>query len=595
MLEKIPNSYYQYLKRDNILYLNNNIILVVKEDYKDSVRNLKHEFNNVNAEIIKQSNELLNCNKEMKNFIPLHKIIFNEFTSNIFKNIFPKKPSGLLDSNEYIFSKEYDFYDKELSKYLNKNELKVKTVKDSIKFEYLLKNTPLKLTLKTYFKYPPISLLEIEKLYPNTVSNIFLEIEKNNTKIYRKNNKEFDKKDDIDDELDIDKILDTNYELYEKLKELLKLKEGEKKDIKFFSDDNYYFSDYLKRNYLFIKRNKNKEKKLTPIFNYVEKTLKKSDKKNDGDILPKTLQQYLRILFYYCFDIIVKSPNYEEALKRIDYKLKNSNLNPNVQIKYQNIIRDFLNEELGLETSKIKSTVNCSRSIIFEDELDKTVDTLIKIDKKKYNSSYILTHRRAVFVILSYYTGLRKGELVSRTLNDLIHLKKEEDSNKFYIYINNEGINKINNEEGEKIVSLKNKNATRSFEFEITNKKYLGIVKKYYNQLKTKNITFLFPRRIFSESVSRNRVIKLNEIDKINTILQKITNRYVVIHSFRHTYATNEVRKILNNSNKKIDDIYDLVARMGHNDVETTISNYVHLDFYDLANKIETVKYSVSK
>ncbi|MGJ0359236.1 hypothetical protein [Aliarcobacter cryaerophilus] len=584
LIQKIPNSYFEYLTRDNILYLKDQVVLIVKEINKNDLDETEDYKNLENI------------------FIPLHTIIFDKFASKILNRIFPKNISNLFDNTSYIFSNEYEYYDKELIRYLKKHELDIKTIRGSIKFEYELNNTPLTMSLKTQFRYPKISLLEIEKLYPESVKKELLDIERNNIRIYKGNNEKFDLDDDNDDELEIQAFLKINYELYEEFRNIIKVPNSKiyyksKQKIKSVSSEamNNTLAKYLKNWYSFIQLNKDKSFELVPIFLYVEKLLAKVDRKykannnqsNENNqplyksIKYSTLQKYLNVLFHYCFDILVKSVDKKEALKKIDFKLKNSNLNPKVQIEYQKIIVKFLNEELNLDLDRIKSTINCSRSIIFEDELDLIVDTLIKKDKKNYKS-YILTHKRAVFVILAYYTGLRKNELISRTLRDFLYIKRKGVDNKFYINVDKKGVDKINKEEGKEIVSLKNRNAIRSFEFEITNAKHLEIVKNYYYRLMSENITFLFPRTSFSESVSRNSVIKFGDMDKINEILQNITNRYTVIHSFRHTYVTNELNKIINSKNKKIEDIFDLTVRIGHGMVETTLSHYAHLDFFSL-------------
>ena len=136
--------------------------------------------------------------------------------------------------------------------------------------------------------------------------------------------------------------------------------------------------------------------------------------------------------------------------------------------------------------------------------------------------------------------------------------------------------------EEQKIVSLKNSNAKRAFEFEINNSYHLKIVKNYIENLNNYKIKFLFPDITKNNKIYKYRVIKISKIDRINTILQKTTKRYTVIHSFRHTYVTNEIKKILSKKEKKIEDMYNLIYKIGHNDPETTIKNYAHLDLYFL-------------
>lgn len=535
LIEKIPNTYYQYFTRNNILYVKNRMILVVKEEAENG-------------------------------FIPLHTIIFDEFTSNILYKIFPKEILTIFDNNEYIFSKDYDFYINNLSKFCKENNLSIKEIKNVIKLEYQILNTPLDLTLKMYLKHPKISLFEIEKLYPNSVKQELLDIEQSNLKIYRNINQDSEILEDTDDELDLEVSLNINYELYEKLKKIIKVPNKEKD-----------LSKYLENCYTFINRNRNKVEEFKPIFNHVEYLLKKTDKNFNKSIEAKTLQIYLYIIFHFCFDVFIKSVNNDVALKNIDYKLKNSDLNPKVQISYQKRILLYLREELNLGLEKITTVINYNRSIVFEDELNRLIQKLQYRDKKLYRCD-VLLNRRAVFSILAYYTGLRKSELISRTLRDFYHIEDDISKNRFFINVNKIGINKINKIENKKLVSLKNSNAKRSFEFEITNSKHLKIVKDYYDNLTQRKVEFLFPNTNKNGTVSKKRVIAISDINEINLILQDTTKRYTVLHSFRHTYATNEMKKLLNNDHKRIEDIFDLTVRMGHNEPETTLSNYVHLD-----------------
>lgn len=125
---------------------------------------------------------------------------------------------------------------------------------------------------------------------------------------------------------------------------------------------------------------------------------------------------------------------------------------------------------------------------------------------------------------------------------------------------------------------MKNSNAVRAFEFEITDRKHFNIVKKYYDLLVDDGkIIFLFPDENDGK-ISKDKVMDISKINTINTLLQDITKRYTVIHSFRHTYVTNEIKKLIEKKDKKNEDMYDLIARVGHEDPETSIINYTHLD-----------------
>ncbi len=183
-LESIPLTYYKYIVRENILHLNDTIAMVVQLE-------------------------------EYNGFIPLKTIIFNKFSSKILSKFFPKVTSiNLLNNNQYIFSNDFNFYERELKKYCDIHNISIKKVQRIIELENQLQSTPLKLTLQKYTKYPKISLLEINKLYPKTISIELLNIEKKNLDIYRLSPTRHE-----DDEIDLDKFLGTNFELYEKFKQ----------------------------------------------------------------------------------------------------------------------------------------------------------------------------------------------------------------------------------------------------------------------------------------------------------------------------------------------------------------------------------------
>lgn len=532
LIEKIPNTYFQYLNRKNILYVNDKVIFVIKEEEENS-------------------------------FIPLNVIVFDNFTSSILMQVFPKNADSLFKVHENFFSKGYDFYYDKLEKYCKNNNLMIKDIKNNIHLEYTLKYSPLSLTLKTSMKYPKVSLFEIEKLYPNSVSKELLQIELYNYKIYKNINQEEDSDpetiDDSVEELDLETELNIKFDVYEKLKDILNFPNKDKQIFK-------YINDWTN----FMDAKKNQDNRLAPIFNHIRYLFKKFESK---DINFETLKSYLGILFNYFFDIFVKAVNVEEAIKDCDYKLKNSGINPNVQIKYQNRILLFFREEFNLTFNKINSVINYNRSVVFEDELDRVVNKLIYADKKLYKDE-ISIYRRAVFSIIAYYSGLRHGELYSRLFKDFSYLG----NNKFYIDANRKGLNIINKYLDKKVVSFKSSNAVRAFEFEITNTKHFNIVKKYYDNIKKqKKIRFLFPGNTKDLSISKYRVMTISKLNEINSILQDTTKRYTVIHSLRHSYCTNEIKKLLVKKDKKIEDIFDLIFRIGHGEPETTIKYYAHL------------------
>lgn len=530
---KINNTSLQHLKRENIIYAGDKVIFVTKEN-------------------------------TIEGFTPIHTIIFDDTTSRIIKQVFPKEINIIFDASNFIFTKSYNFYYLRMKKFCEMHSINEKITNSIIELEYQLNSTPLNLTLMKSTKFPRLSLFELEKLYPNSVNNNLLAIEKANQEVYRNFNQankdisqeNFD--DEVDDELDLKTELKFKFDVYEKLTEIVKVPD-EKKSI------TQYIINWRK----FMLIQKNEADRLEAIYSYLNFLFYKYENK---EINQRTLKNYLQISFDYCFDILVKSVSKEEALKSIYEKLKNSNLNPRVQNKYLSRILFFFDKQHEFKTKMINSVVNYNRSIVFKDELRELVEKLLNEDSKLYKGK-ILIYRRSVFAIIAYYSGLRKGELYSRETRDFFYI----DGRNFYINVNKNGIKKINSYNQNITISLKNSNAIRAFEFKISDKKLFKIVKDYYELLVDRKIAFLFPDENNGIAL-KDKVMKIDKINRINSILQDITKRYTVIHSFRHSYVTNEIKNLIQKKDKRNEDIYDLIARVGHEDPETSISHYAHID-----------------
>lgn len=534
IVKRIPIFYYRYFRYENIFHINNQILLVIKLEEK-GVTNEK--------DII---------------FTPLETILFSTKESEILKQIFKKDIKSLNDYNDYLFSNDEDYYEKELKKFCNEKNIYIKAANNAADFYLLYESSPLELTLYTQYSYPKLSLFEIDKLYPEVISRDLLNIEKQNLEFYRNSPSNID-----DCELDLDEQLANNdYEIFEKFKTIKKVNKSK-----------YVSKEYLKKWYSFIDRYKENET-FFAMTSYVKHLLDKANKEiNTNAITSKTLQAYLQRIFDYCFTIIIKSNDLEDALIKIDEKLKKNIISSEVLAKYEEDINKFLSNEFNIKKEKINNTINYNRSIVFEDELENLVQRLKYQDKN--HKDEILQLRRQVFVILAFYSGLRKSELQTRLAKDITYIK----DNTFQLYVTAEGFRKSKLDK-----SLKNRNAKRRVEFAISNKKLFKLVKKYYDLINQYDLTFVFSDILDStKKVAKKRVIKTSEVDEVNSILQKITKRYTTLHSFRHTYATNEVKKLTNLKEKSISDIFDLCVRLGHSDFETTLKRYVHIDTILLA------------
>lgn len=527
LIKKIPAYFYKYMKYENIFHIGNQVLFVVKlDDRKIS-------------------------NGSGKVFIPIKTFLLSKDESFLLKKIFIHNISSLLEYNDSLFSRDIEFYEKKLKIFCDTNQLDIKKSNRAVEFDYQFNNTAFNLTLYTQYTYPLLSLLEIEKLYPNVISKTCLEVERKNLEYYRDSPSRID-----DQEIDLDEGLSSDYEIFEKFKTIKKTPKNKMSNL------------YLKKWYSFINRYDTHEM-YGPMCKYVKYLLDLANKDiSSKPISSKTLQSYLQRIFDYCFTIIVKSNDLEDALLKIDDKLKRNIISPDVLVKYENDINKFLSNEYNVKKDKINNTTYYNRSIIFEDELLKLV---MRLDyKDKIHRSRILNLRRKVYVILCFHTGLRKSELQTRLVKDFYYVENKT----FIIDVNAEGFrkSKLNKK-------LKNKNARRRVEFEISNNKLFNIVKEYLVLIEKSGTSFLFPSILAStKGIAKKKAIKTSHIDELNAILQKITNRYTVIHSFRHTYATNEISKLVNANRKSTTDIFELLLKLGHADFETTLKRYAHID-----------------
>ena len=404
--------------------------------------------------------------------------------------------------DDCIFQEDINFYKKHLESFLKKENIQTKKIiKDAICLMHQFENTPLSLTLELCNNYPKICMQEIEKLFPKSVSNEFLEIENQNLVLYRKNKSKQDiNKRNIN--------LASDFEIYEQFKNIIFNLPKDKRQV----------SQYLTKCYNFID-NYSKLAVVGSIFTFTKAIIEKVDPSvSKKTIHIKTLLAYFQIYFDYCFDVILESKNKEdidEISINIDIKLK-SNTNNSVFNKYKIKIEkyfDYIKNPIHINRD---STRIFKRSVIFQEEVDDIISSLREIDGSY--TSEMVKNRRIVFVIIAYFTGLRRSELRSRRVRDFYHIKN---SNKFNIDVNKKGMEIINKYEKSTSNKLKSTNAKRAFEFEIP-EKYLNIVTDYLYYLEKNNIEFLFPSLNANSSFSKKEDIELEDIKSINKILRSI-------------------------------------------------------------------------
>lgn len=203
-------------------------------------------------------------------------------------------------------------------------------------------------------------------------------------------------------------------------------------------------------------------------------------------------------------------------------------------------------------------------------ELDQIFKVLVEQDTSKYQldlatvDNRFIIYQRFVFCMLMYYSGLRESELWSRMVSDIYIFE-----DKITIDVNTNFL----------INRFKTHSAKRRVEFTIDDNKYLDIFKEYLALVESKKIKYFFPRISDKNKILKNDVQNINYFLTCNEVVQSITGRYTSLHSFRHTYVTNNMRKLVMKNKKQKKDVYNLVNMTGHLGPDVTLRFYTHIDY----------------
>ena len=232
------------------------------------------------------------------------------------------------------------------------------------------------------------------------------------------------------------------------------------------------------------------------------------------------------------------------------------------------------NEPLSISTLKtviyiIKSIVNyaCKHNYIkplkleIELPLYETKPMLV-LSKKEQNilEEYLIAQENsyALSIIICLYTGIRIGELCALKWKDI-------DFNNRIIFIHNtvQRIQNKENTEGLKtkllITNPKTKNGIRRIP--ITSSLY-SILKNYYIKNYEQPNYYIF-RNKENEPIDPRRIQKY-----FKKTINRLNLTYITFHSLRHTFATRCIELGM--------DIKTLSEILGHSNVSTTMSIYVH-------------------
>lgn len=404
----------------------------------------------------------------------------------------------------------------------------------------------------------PLSLTEINKLYPNVISQAKLQQEN----IY--------------------------------LKAAIKRAEDVKKIPSSFDDDNGFelYALISIENIMKYKDKKFPLKKITAAIKEIDNEIKYPSFKSHlyiytyirhllekllaDEIKLNTFKTYLYTLNKHLFLMVEDINNiqsYElqtimERFENYDYK-KNSINNINT------ILNSFFSY-VQLKGFKIDiSALLYPKSLVFKEELDSILNLLDFSNGLEYKNvtdkiRYIKIQNKAI-LLLAFYSGLRKNELRSRQLKDLYFI-----DNDIYLDVNADGMKNLS-------LSLKTSNAKRRVQLMIDNMEHLAIVKEWMDlRLKLKQKSkYLFlkieNKKIFS------KVVEEKIFDSITAVIKQVTQRYTTFHSLRHSFATYRLKNILRKvNNNKAYDLLELSIEMGHQSPQMTANKYLHYNLLEI-------------
>lgn len=520
------------------------------------------------------NNKFLVINKKISNddaYVPIKILFIDEHIEKLYIK--------LKETKETIFTKKPNEYNNEFQKFINSNNINYSQARIILEFVYQWKNTPLKLTLQKKMRYPKITLHEIDYIYPKYISKSLLLKEKKNMQLYFKTHQVIEDDEYLDINDRINSYIKYDLKEYDFLKGVLNFPTKDKDKEKF-----------LDKWYKHLEKQKNDLEIINLIKEYILFILKKVDIRNYNDqnkrrntIKMSTAKEYLLIAFKYAFNYIISEGEINSNIVSFinDNLLYNEKLTTKTISTYKRVINLFLSKFTSFNSlDKINSSLDVRRSIVFKNEFEEFVDIVHEQEQKKYHLTRnykIKSQMRPIYLILLYYTGLRKEELRTRLLKDIDKMN----DNEFTIDVNSDGYKATMKSTNESELKLKTINAKRRVRFKVTNEKHLKMITEYLHWLEKNNHKFLFPLISPKDIILKKYIVKNTFFSDLSQLLQNHTKRYTPLHSLRHTFATRYFLKNINQKNYKTI-MYELTNVMGHSDPETTIDNYIHIDYYFL-------------
>ena len=309
---------------------------------------------------------------------------------------------------------------------------------------------------------------------------------------------------------------------------------------------------------------------------YLMKLLEELKNKN---IVISSFRSYVWIINKHIFRTIenIRDIKFNEIQKIIynledSYKLKST-------IKIIDRIKHFFNFCGKNDIVKIPiGGMFYPKSFIFKEEIDPILNRIEQnfIEKNQVDrfgrvNKYKLLQKKALLLI-AFYSGLRKDELRTRLFKDVNLFV-----NKLVIDVNTIGPNILK-------TTLKTKNARRRVETFIDDSKHLKIIDDFLKLRmeieKNRTIKFLFLAT--NKTTILIKPIHETYINDISISIKEVVDRYVSFHSLRHSFATYQFKKMLEEIDEYPYAMLQLAMMMGHSHYNTTLDSYIHYDFIRL-------------
>ncbi len=467
-----------------------------------------------------------------------------------------------LDEQGGFFQDELDHLDDGLSDFRKEHfdSLHISAIRMSVQAWHHLKGTPLIATLMTSRNIlSPLTLSEVELYFPGSVPENLMSLEHKRIEA-AKHSPQRNEEDEDSMEISFFTLQD-----FEKLDKFRKIPTAKK------SEFVRALPGVKKELYNYIENDEQYSAHGRLIIEYVLYLLDLFDKTAESrrTISISTFKDYLGKLDKHLFRNVsdltsMQSHELQTIIDRLERMRYKGNSIKKILWLIHNFFR-FHNHSLQANYG----VTSIPKSFVTADELDEIITSIevwIKMSSQRIGKRVELTMLQyQSMVIIAFYTGLRKSELGSRLREDVYFYE-----NTLYVDVNKKGLTKRG-------LQLKTKNAKRRVSATILNETHLTIIKEFLSMREEapNKSKFLFLH--FDKNFTiRSKPVEGGVFTRIGSIIQRITERYTSFHSLRHSYATYEVAKILEQPNHHPYQLIDLAVRMGHESPEMTLKVYTH-------------------